>query len=173
MQRLLLAGLLAIGALGGSGERGTLAAFTSAAGSTGNTFTAGTVRIQTGVAAGTLSIGDLVPGDGLSGQLAIQNSGTLELRYAMVATVSGNAGLASALAATVSTCGPSPTRLYSGLLATARVGDPARGPDPGDRVLAPGASEPLCVGVSLPAGTPPSMEGASVTASFTFVAEQL
>ncbi len=173
MRRLLLTCLLVVGALSGSVERGTVAYFTSAASSTGNQFTAGTLQIQSGMTTGALSIANLVPGDGFNAQLNIQNAGTLELRYSMSSSTSGSSALASALTVTVSTCGPSPTILYSGPLNSAAFGNPAYGQQPGDRTLVAGASEPLCFTVGLPSGTSSTVQGSSTMATFTFTAEQL
>jgi hypothetical protein len=52
------------------------------------------------------------------------------------------------------------------------VGSPVSGADTGDRVLAAGASETLCLKVMLPFATDNTYQGATTTATFNFVAEQ-
>ena len=54
----------------------------------------------------------------------------------------------------------------------ALIGDATTGPQSGDRVLAPAATEQLCFDVSLPLGTGNGAENGSTTATFTFLAEQ-
>ena len=51
------------------------------------------------------------------------------------------------------------------------VGDAAQGADPGDRAIATSSNETLCFFVELPLGST-GPQGASTTATFTFVAEQ-
>ncbi len=173
LTRLLFAAILCVGALGGSVERGTVAYFTDSAGGAPNQFTTGTVRLSAGIAVGSLSIANLVPGDGFNAQLTIHNAGNLDLRYSMSSSTSGSSALAGALTVTVSTCGASPTILYSGPLSAAAFGNPAYGQQSGDRTLTAGSSEPLCFTVGLPAGTSPTVQGSSTMATFTFAAEQL
>ena len=55
---------------------------------------------------------------------------------------------------------------------SAVVGDVSIGLDPGDRLLDPGASETLCVGVELDLDTPDSVQNRRLDQEFTVVAEQ-
>ena len=67
------------------------------------------------------------------------------------------------------------TVIYTGVLGTtatsAVFGDPTPGGDPGDRTLAPAASEQLCVNVTLPLATTAG-QGVTTTATLDFAAEQ-
>jgi hypothetical protein len=68
------------------------------------------------------------------------------------------------------------TQLYEGLnfpaTATDTVGSATQGANPGDRVLAPLATEDLCFAVMLPLATTNAYQGAATTAAFEFVSEQ-
>lgn len=181
MRRLLLAGLVLVGALSGFVERGTVAYFTSSATSAGHQFSAGTLVLVAGVASGdTLSVGNLVPGDGITARLTLRNGGNLHLRYAMTTSTSGDATLAGTLQLTVRTKTANPCASQDGSvlygpagLAGAAIGNPAQGAQAGDRELAAGASEDLCFTVQLPADASAGLQGRSVSAIFTFSAEQL
>lgn len=181
MRRLLLTGVLVVGVLSGTVQGGTVAYFTGAAASTGNQFTVGTLVVAAGIAVGdTLTVSNLVPGESFTALLDVQNSGTLDLRYAMTTTTSGDASLASALQLTIRTKTNSPCSsldgavLYGpGSLGAAAIGDPAHGAQPGDRTLPPGGGEGLCFQVQLPSSASATLQGASVTATFTFLAEQV
>jgi hypothetical protein len=184
MRRLLLVGVLVVGALSGLVERQTFALFTSDAGSTGNRFAAGTLTLAAGVASGnTLAASNLVPGDSFIAQLDAQNGGNVDLRYAMTTswtpTPSGDP-LANGLRLTVRTKTGNPCSskdgavLYGpdGVLSGAAIGDPAQGQQTGDRLLGAGASEALCFEVSFPANAATGLQGSSITPTFTFAAEQ-
>ncbi len=55
----------------------------------------------------------------------------------------------------------------------AAIGNPAQGPQAGDRVLNGVSNEVLCFRVSLPlATTNPALQGLTSAVSFTFAAEQ-
>jgi len=181
VRRLLLTGVLVVGALSGFVQGGTIAYFTSSATSAGNQFTAGTVNLAAGVATGdTLTVSNLVPGDSFSARLTIHNGGNLDLRYAMTTSTTGSSALASALQLTIRTKTTNPCSsldgavLYGpGNLNVAGIGNPAQGPQAGDRTLAAGTSEDLCFAVSLPGSAPTSLQGTSTSATFTFASEQL
>ncbi|MBI4492969.1 MAG: hypothetical protein HY690_09270 [Chloroflexi bacterium] len=179
MRRLLLTGILVVGVLSGFVEGGTVAYFTSAATSAGNQFTAGTLTLAAGIASGTLTVSNVVPGDSFTAQLTIQNGGNLDLRYAMASDTVGDADLKSALQLTVRTKTANPCSsldgsvLYGpGNLDAAAFGSTAQGAQAGDRELAAGASEDLCFAVQLPSSASTTLQGKSVTVTFTFAAEQ-
>jgi hypothetical protein len=180
MRRLLLTGVLVIGVLGSLPQGNTRAYLTTAVSSTGNQFTAGNVQIGAGIASGdTLTMSNLVPGDSFIARLTIDNSGDLDLRYAVATTTSGDATLASTLQVTIRAETANPcssedgTVLYGpGSLSAAAIGDPAHGADAGDRTLAAGTSESLCFKVALPSSAPLSVQGVSAGATFNFSAEQ-
>ncbi len=50
-------------------------------------------------------------------------------------------------------------------------GDPAPGPDPGDRLLKPLSEEALCLNVLLPISTDNALQAASTTVTVEFIAE--
>jgi hypothetical protein len=52
------------------------------------------------------------------------------------------------------------------------IGNPAIGQHPGDRVLAAGMSEDLCVSVGLPLGTDNTFQDTDAQVALTFLAEQ-
>lgn len=180
MNRALLLGLMVVGLLGGLASGGTLASFTSSAASPENPFSAGTLEIGAGLAAGsTLSVGNLVPGDLFTAQLTVQNHGSLPQVYAMTTATSGDAPLASALQVTIRTktlnpCGAQDGAiLYGpGSLATAAIGNPAVRNQPGNRTLVPTAREDLCFAVQFPANAAWSLQGKSTAVTFSFLAQQ-
>lgn len=146
----------------------------------------GTVDVATAPVTLELDTTGLVPGDVVATPLEIRNDGSLELRYSITSTVDDLA-LAELLAFTVRTdvtrCDAvgagadgtlvaGPVRL-GGLTADPVIGNPATGQDPGDRMLAPGASEVLCLRVELPATvTEEDAAGRSVGATLQVDAEQ-
>jgi hypothetical protein len=58
------------------------------------------------------------------------------------------------------------------VLGTKVIGDSAAGQQTGDRTLAAGGSEVLCLQVSLPSATGNTYQAKTTTATFTFDAEQ-
>ena len=179
-RRLVLTGVLIVGVVSGFVEHGTAAYFTSAASSSGNQFVTGSVTITASNTAGdSLSVSNLVPSDTLVAQLTVNNSGTLDLRYAMTTNTSGDTALINALLLTVRTKTSNACSsldgavLYGpGNLLSGTMGDPTVGTQTGDRTLAAGANERLCFAVSLPTSGSTSLQGLSMTALFSFQAEQ-
>ena len=181
---------LAVTALATSG----LAALTSGAfftdtdSVTGNSFTTGTVQLTATPASAAVTMGSMAPGDVKVGTVSIANTGSLAERYSMVSTADNTdgKGLAAALQTTVKVgvtdCTPagfgvSGTVVYGpGVFGSATgtkiFGDATQGAQPGDRTLAAGASENLCMQVSLPTTTGDGLQGATTTATFTFNSEQ-
>lgn len=161
----------------------SLALFTDTAAVGSNTFTAGTIDITAAPATAVVTMPAMAPGDQVTNPLTVGNAGSLEFRYALTSTTDEDV-LAAALVMTVKTgvtaCDNTNwtadgTTLYAGPLgstATSPIfGSAVTGADPGDRVLAAGASEVLCVNVTLPTGTSAG-QGLSSTATLTFEAEQ-
>jgi predicted ribosomally synthesized peptide with SipW-like signal peptide len=161
----------------------SLALFTDTADVTGNSFSTGTVDISAAPATAVVSLPAMTPGDQDTAPLVVSNGGSLDLRYAMRSTTTENV-LAAELVLTVKTgvvtCddanwAATGSTLYSGPLGsvagTAVFGSPSAGADAGDRVLAPAASETLCVNVTLPLASTAG-EGLTTTATFGFEAEQ-
>ena len=185
---LLMAGTALIAA---TGATMSLALFTSQTVVAGNAFTAGTIILTVNPATAFLTSAAMMPGDavpaGTPGQaVAISNTGTGALRYAITGTSTdadakhlntvllltvrqpdGNAGASCA--------NFTGNILFSGVVPTAganMVGDPTAGFQAGDRSLAAAVSETLCFKASLPIGTGNGFQGAASTYTFTFTAEQ-
>lgn len=130
---------------------------------------------------------NMAPGDVAFGVVPVSNGGSLELRYAVQVTGSNDqpadlagellldvyAGVTSCDAAGVASATPIGS-LPGGALTTpiTIVGNPAIGQHPGDRVLAAGASEELCVSVGLPLGTDDVFQDSGAQLALTFLAEQ-
>jgi len=139
----------------------SLAIFTDSASNTGNTFATGTVDIALSPASALVTHGNMAPGDSVSGDLTVTNSGSLELRYAMTTTGDDASTLDEQLECTIKDS--SDTVLYTGPLSGAQLGD---------RVLDSGDSEVLTFIVELPLDTDNDYQGQSCTVSFDFAAEQ-
>lgn len=160
------------------------ALFTSQDTTTGNSFTAGTVAINTGGGAAVFTVSNMAPGDINYGKVPVSNDGSLQLRYSMTSssTNTDGKGLASTLTAKVvaissaGTCDAAAisggTAIYSGALSGAAFGSNAPGAQAGDRTLNAGASEALCVQVTFPSGSTNAVQGAATSTTLTFDAEQ-
>lgn len=157
----------------------TLALFGDTATVGNNAFTTGAIDIATSPATALVSFTSMMPGDSVTGTLGISNSGTAQLRYAMT-TSTTNADLKAlhdAIVLDVRTAGTDcatfdGASLYSGTLNGASFGSTASGAQTGDRTLAAGVSETLCVRASLPSSTGDAYQNAATAATFSFVAEQ-
>ena len=161
----------------------SLAVFTDTETVTGNTFTTGTVDIAATPATAVVTMPAMAPGDQVTAPLTVDNNGTLDLRYAITSTTTEDtlaAELVLTLKTGVTTCTNAAwtadgATLYSGVLGTVAtspiVGNTTQGADAGDRTLAPGGSEIICVNVTLPLAATTG-QGTTTTATFTFDAEQ-
>ena len=151
-----------------------------------NTFATGDLDLTASPATAAIVYADMIPGDVVVAPITVGNGGSATLRYAMQSTTDEDllaAQLALTVKAGVTSCtaggfaadgsvlygpdfdlGSTTTDAIFGLSAT--------GPDPGDRTLAAGISETLCLRVELPVGSDNSFQGLSSTATFTFRAEQ-
>jgi hypothetical protein len=173
LYRVLLTGMLIMGVLSGSIERGTLAQFTTRVTAQQNKFSAGNVQITSAIAPlSYLTVADLAAGDNFDAQLDIANAGTLGLTYGLttsVVTVTGSAALRTTLLLTVrvKTVNPCASRdgvaLYNNEIDLAAFGG---------RSLASGASESLCFTIVLPTTAGSALQNSSVAATFTFQAVQ-
>ena len=177
---VILSAVLAVGGLAVS------AVFTdSINNSNGNTFTTGKVDLSTSPSSVVLSMPSMMPGDKVTAPVTVTNSGTVPLRYALKSTTTDNvlaAYLDFTIKSGVASCdndgfASSGTVLYGpGDLGSTGginvIGNPASGGQSGDRELAAGTNELLCMQVSLPFATSTSYQGLSTTATFDFAAEQ-
>jgi len=137
----------------------TFAIFTDSATNDNNTFTAGTVDISMDKPNGTkyFNIGNIAPGDDGSAPVTVTNDGSLELRYDLDDTLTGDlAAGANGLTVTIKD-------------AAGNVITP--GTD-NNRVLAAGASETLTVEWELPLAADNQYQGDSATYGLTVNAEQ-
>jgi predicted ribosomally synthesized peptide with SipW-like signal peptide len=176
---------LLVGCLAASPD--VLGAFTDTKQVTANAFTTGTVNLASSPASGFISLSMMSPGDVVTAPVTVSNTGATALRYAVTSTTSENS-LAGQLdlyiKSGVTTCttagfGASGSVIYnntSRLGSTSGVnvvGDPGQGAQAGDRPLAAGVGEALCFQVSMPSAITSTYQGLTVTATFTFQAEQV
>ena len=174
---LVVAGLLASLGLLAS------AVFTATATVDNNTFTTGTLTLTATPATAALTLNSIVPGDSVTAPIAVNNAGSLDLRYAMTSNSTNvdSKNLATVMLlgikTGVTTCttggfSANGTTLYTGTLTAASFGNPAQGSQAGDRALAAAANETLCFQATLPLTTTNAYQGAATTTTFTFTAEQ-
>ena len=182
-RRIGLPVALAAVAMSGALALTTGALFTDSATTGGNTFTAGTVSLDASPATAAVTASNMAPGDSSVGEITVLNDGSLAERYAVESTVAGDQiGLQLTVKTGVTTCttagfAATGTTVYGpatlgGATATKIVGDSATGAQAGDRVLAAGASEKLCMMVSLPLSATNTAASKISTATFTFNSEQ-
>ncbi len=159
----------------------SLAVFTDQETVTTNAFSTGSLDLTVGTASALLTGTAMVPGDMSTAPLAVGNAGTLDLRYSMTSTTTGDAALAAQLVLTVksgvATCddanfASTGSVIYTGALNAGAFGSSAQGADSGDRTLAVSANETLCFNVTLPLTATNASQGQSVDTTFTFDAEQ-
>jgi predicted ribosomally synthesized peptide with SipW-like signal peptide len=178
---------VALAAFGAAIGLSALAIFTDQESIGANTFSTGTIDLSVNPTTALVSMSGMMPGDAITDDLVVSNSGSATLRYAISssATNADAKGLKDELVLVIKTIDVTTpgtpcdnfdgTQLYSGDLdstAGKLVGDSAQGSNAGDRTLAASASETLCFRVSLPSSSGNSFANASTTATFTFNAEQ-
>lgn len=126
---------------------------------------------------------NMLPGDSVTQKLTVSNDGTGALRYAVTSasTTDTNAShLKDVLEMTIyaepdgdCTNGLQGTVIYGpGVFANIAIGNPTVGPQTGDRALASGTNEVLCLYASLPSGTGNAYQAGSTTLTLTFASEQ-
>ena len=181
----LLLGLLLIPSFGASYL--TLALFTDQE-TVDADFTTGSILLDaTKIDALVLTTTGLMPNDTVTDDVVVENDGTAQLRYAMTTSSTNGDGknLRSVLTLTIKTVDVTTpgtpcdnfdgaTTLYDGVFgaSTAAFGDPTAGDQGADRTLNAGANETLCFRVHLPDTTGNAFQGATMTTTFTFDAEQ-
>jgi hypothetical protein len=134
-----------------------------------------------------LTTSGLMPNDTVTDDVVVENDGTAQLRYSMTTSSTNGDGknLRSVLTLTIKTIDVTTpetpcdnfngaSTLYDGVFgaSTAFFGDPAAGDQGADRPLNAGANETLCFRVHLPDTTGNAFQGATMTTTFTFDAEQ-
>jgi hypothetical protein len=120
----------------------------------------------------------MLPGDVRGGTLTVANVGADPLRYALVSVSNDpdRKGLRDVLVTDVRAEGSGCTAfdgaiLYSGPLVGAGFGDPTGGQQAGDRLLAGGQQERICVRVELPISAGNTYQRSLTETTFTVVAE--
>jgi len=170
---------LSLGVVLSVGATGTFAYWTDAATVGGTTFTAGTIDLKangsdnvTGYT--TLNLSAMVPGNSTAAVLTIANTGTAPLKYTASGTATNADGkdLRGALVVKVTgdatTSGTTPTVTCPGA-ALAGAGTSLNGALlPTGRLVAAGASEKVCVQVTLPAAAATTLQGATTSVVLTF-----
>ena len=155
----------------------SLATYVDTDGSSGG-FVSGTVTLALSPTTSLVSMSGMVPGNQVVAPVTVQNTGTLNLRYAMTASATDADGkhLRDVLNLTIERrtgCGGAVLEtLYDGPIGAALYGDPRPGADAGDRALATSSSEVLCFRATLPIDTDPLYASASTTVTLTFWSEQ-
>ena len=154
----------------------SLAVFTDSKASTG-AWTTGTIILGVAPAVSFNATG-IMPGDTGTQVIAVSNTGTGQLRYAMTTAISGDVkGLAAQMTLNITT-GPvaagacTGASVYSGTLTAALLGNPAQGADAGDRTVNAAATDNLCFQWTFPKASGNAFQAAATNATFTFAAEQ-
>ncbi len=152
-------------------------------------FVTGTLQLTAGPATVGFNAGNMAPGDTVSGNINLENTGTLGLRYAATATADNTDGknlrdqldfsVYDGVNAAACTGGAHPggTLVVSNVpgpigAANDLFGSVSQGAQAGDRTLGAGANEDLCVVASLPLSTGNAFQAATTVVTFTFDAEQ-
>ena len=186
--RLLITGLIFAAAVGAGITSMTGALFSDSDVVGANTFSTGTLVLDTSPTSAVVSLSAMAPGDVDNGQMTVTNNGSLQLRYAVTSNTTENV-LAAELDMTIwdeaaepvvdSTCDASaPASVLYGpadlgnTTAINIIGDPTFGAQAGDRVLAASSNEILCFRVELPLSSGSAYEGLTSTAALTFSSEQ-
>jgi predicted ribosomally synthesized peptide with SipW-like signal peptide len=169
---------LSLGVVLAVGSTGTFAYWTDDVTVSGTTFTAGTLDLQvnnlnTVTAYTALNLTTMVPGNSMAGTLVIKNNGNVPLKYTAAAAANNTdtKNLAGSLAARVTSgavTGSSPTLTCTGTAITGSGSTVNGSLISTGRQLAPGATETICVEVTLPANAPSSLQGAKTDVTFTF-----
>jgi hypothetical protein len=189
--KLLLLTFAATVTVSAIGAGGVSAALLNDADIAGAMFTPEAIALDTGqVRVRTLTNENLMPGDVVTGWVDVENSGSNELRYSLSAVSAGVSGphggmLSAVLVVEVRTIDAltplvkcddfDGTVLQSAeALGVSNVMFGSLSPTDGrgDRILGAGASETLCVRVTLPVATGDAYQGATAVTTFTFDAEQ-
>ncbi len=147
---------------------------------------AATLDVEAGQRTAPVAVAALAPGDRATGSIEIVNAGDLPLHYALLVTPTGRPVESWLrwdlwLAPAQGCGGATPASDDAGLFVADAVldggsdvalfGRPEPGFDSGDRILAVGQRELLCLAVALPLDAPDAVQGAAVTPRFVAAAE--
>ncbi len=148
-----------------------------------NRVTSASVSIEVGANTVPIETATMAPGDRLFGEITFENQGSLPLRYSLAAdtVTTGSVSLLDVLRWKIwpslagGTCSPSSAAgrmLFDGVMNQANVlGDPAIGDDPGDRLVAVGRTDVLCMEVELPIGVSDEYQAVGATVELIALAE--
>ncbi|EMY34295.1 hypothetical protein D477_010346 [Arthrobacter crystallopoietes BAB-32] len=176
-----LRALLSLGTVLGLGAVGTLAAWTDSSDATA-TFSAGTLELSvaadgaagSSVAATSLSMENMYPGNSRAAMLTVSNDGSIPLGYTLAGSAAQPSGLEAGLTVTVHGGGTAANTATEGTCSGSLIGSgPLTGALLSDaRALAPAAAEELCLRVELPAAAGNELQGTATNAVFTFTGTQ-
>jgi len=182
---------LSLGVVLAVGATGTFAYWTDAAALSGATFTAGTLNLKfTKVGSDvdndnaytSVNISNMVPGNSVAGLVVLKNAGTAPMKWTATSAATDAdskhlaAGLAVAVTTASSVSGNAPSQTCGGTTLSAASpslnGPVVTTPQPATAGvgLAAGASQTVCVQVSLPSGAASTLQGATTDVVLTFTA---
>lgn len=158
---------------------GTFAYWTEAVTVSGAAFTAGAIdlkanNLDTVTGYTSMNLSTMVPGNSMAGVLTIKNTGTAPLKYTAATTATNTDGknlmgnLIVKVTGATSVTGSSPTMTCGGTTITGSQTTLNGSLISTARLLAAGASETVCVQVSLPAAASSTLQGATTNVVFTF-----
>lgn len=171
--------IMSIGIVLGLGAVGTLAAWSDSATATSGVFTTGSIDIKLGDPAPgvdnnpnafstALKNEAIVPGNVVSAPLLVRNSGTVPFNYTL-SVVASNTGIGALLNSSVfaaATCGGTALSTVTGLGTTTLFTNFPRS-------IAVGATDQLCISVTMPSGTAVPALGATGTVTYTLLATSI
>jgi predicted ribosomally synthesized peptide with SipW-like signal peptide len=170
-----LRALLGLGVVLSVGATGTFAFWTDDVTVAGTSFTAGTQdlkvnNLDTVTAYTALNATALVPGNSTAAVLTIKNNGTAPLKYTAATTATSTLGAALVVKVTgdALTSGAAPATTCPGTALPGTTTSLNGGLITTGRLLAPGATETICLQVTLPAGAATTLQGGSTNVGFTF-----
>lgn len=177
-----LRSLLSLGMVVGLGATGTYAYWTDTVSVTGTTISTGTIDLKVNNADTvtdftTMNVTTMVPGDSTAGVVTVKNSGTAPLKYYVDSSPSNADGKGLGAALTVKVTGDSATSgsgravtCAGAALTPSATGFTASllGSAASPRLLAPGASETVCIQATLPTNAASSLQAATTNITFTF-----
>lgn len=172
---------LSLGVVLSVGTMGTMAYWTDSVTVQGTMFSAGTIDLKVENSDGpvsftTINLANMVPGNTTAGVLEIKNAGSASLKYDAVSSATNADGkdlrgtLVVKVTGDTATTGSKPSQTCSGS-ALAGTGTSLNAAlITTKRLLAAGASERLCLQVTLPAAAPSALQGAATEVTITFTA---
>lgn len=171
--------VLGLGVVLSTGVTGTFAHWTDAVTVSGAHFGSGTIDLKVNNADSlpaytSLNLSTMVPGNSVAGVLTIKNSGIAPLKYTAITTATNADGknLRGSLVVKVTgasaATGTSPSMTCSGSALTGAQTTLNGSLLSTGRLLAAGASETVCVQVTLDAAASTSLQGAATDVVFTF-----